>query len=112
MKTTTTGTWKAVCVSVLATVTAWTAIADQPAETTPTKSEKTYTGTVVAVDSKEHVLSVKGWAFSKKSFNLGENCVCTLLEKNPAEVSDLRAGQKVEVSYQDVHGVLIADRVT
>jgi hypothetical protein len=108
----TTRKWMAICVSVLTTATAWTAMADQPAEATTTKSEKTYTGTVTAVDSKEHMLSVKGWAFSKKSFNLGENCVYALLEKNPAEVSDLHAGQKVEVSYQDVHGVLIADRVT
>jgi predicted RNA-binding protein len=102
----------AVCVSILTAATAWTAMADQPAETTTTKSEKSYSGTVANVDSKEHVLSVKGWAFSKKSFNLSENCVYATLEKNPADIGDIRAGQKVSVNYKDVHGVLIANRVT
>ncbi len=34
-----------------------------------------------------------------------------LLDKNPADIGDVRAGQKVIVSYQDSHGVLIAGHV-
>jgi hypothetical protein len=113
MKTTiTANTWLAVCVSVLTSIAALPAAADQPAPATTAKPDKNYTGTVVTVDPKEHVLSVKGWAFSKKSFNLGENCAYTLLEKNSAGAADLHAGQRVVVAYQDVHGVLIADSVT
>jgi hypothetical protein len=112
MKMTPIKTWLAAWVSVLTITSALTALADQPAETTATKSEETYSGTVVAVDLKEHVLRVKGWAFSKKSFNLGEKCIYALLEKNPGEAADLHAGQKVTVSYQNVQGVLIAGRVT
>ncbi|HEY2329725.1 MAG TPA: hypothetical protein VGI63_07925 [Verrucomicrobiae bacterium] len=108
MKTTRSKTWLAVCVSVL-TVAAFRAPADQAA--TAAKPEKSYTGTVASVDPKEHVLSVNGWVMFKKAFNLGEGCTYTLLEKNSASAADLRPGEKVVVSYQDVHGVLIADRV-
>lgn len=109
MKTTTTKTWLAVWTSVLMATAGQMAVADQPAA--GAKPDKTYTGTVVSVDPKEHLLNVKGWVFSKKEFNLGDNCAYVLLDKNPAEIGDLRAGQKVIVSYQDSHGVLIAGRV-
>ena len=100
--------------SVLLTTMGMNAIADQPATTATTattKNEKTYTGTVTSVDPQEHVLSVKSWAFSKKAFNLAENCAYSALDKNPATAADFHAGQKVTVTYQDAHGVLIADRV-
>jgi hypothetical protein len=85
-------------------------MADQAA--TPSRNEKTYTGMIASVDAKEHVLNVKGWLFSKKSFNLGDACAYELLDKNPSTAADLRSGQKVTVAYQDANGVLIADRVT
>jgi len=85
------------------------ASADQAA--TAARPEKSCTGTVASVDPKEHVLSVKGWTMMNKSFNVGANCAYHQLDKNNATVNDLRAGEKVTVSYQVVHGVLIADRV-
>jgi predicted RNA-binding protein len=109
MKTTTTKTWLAIWTSVLMATAGQNAFADQPA--TAAQPEKNYTGTVVSVEPKEHLLNVKGGAFSKKEFNLGQNCAYVLLDKNPADISDVRAGQKVIVSYQDSHGVLIAGRI-
>jgi hypothetical protein len=108
MKTPIIKNWLAACASALL-VTVGISMADQATTTSP--PEKNYTGTVVSVDPQDHVLTVKGWAFSKKSFNLGDTCAYTLLDKNPAMVGDLRVGQKVNVSYQDAHGVLIADHV-
>jgi predicted RNA-binding protein len=115
MKPNTVKRWLAIGASVLTTTVTIPAAADTPpTQTTSTmpKPDKDYTGTVIAVDPKEHVLSVKGWVFSKKSFNLGEKCAYTLLEKSTAEAADLHPGQRVVVNYQDVHGVLIADSVT
>lgn len=86
-----------------------TAWADEQA--TKARPEKTYTGMVVSTDTKEHVLTVKGWAFSKKTFNLGGNCSYELAGISPATSSDIRSGQKVTVTYQDAQGVLIASRV-
>jgi len=88
-----------------------TARADEPAAAANNKSDKTYTGTVTSVDPKEHVLNVKGWTMWTKAFNLGETCAIAQLGKDNATVNDLRAGEKVSVSYQEVHGVLIASRV-
>ncbi|HTL73032.1 MAG TPA: DUF5666 domain-containing protein [bacterium] len=105
--------WLAVGAALLLTATASRVLADdQPATTTPAAKPEmsTYTGTVAAVDPNEHVLSVKGWLLHK-SFNLGGGCAYTLLDKPTATATDLRPGEKVEVSYQNVHGVLIASRV-
>lgn len=110
MKTTRSNTWMAVCTSFFTAAAMFPALAGDPA-TTAAKSEKSYTGTVVSIDPKEHVLSVKGWTMLSKSFNLGDNCFCSQLDRNNATVNDLRAGEKVTVSYQDTHGVLIASRV-
>jgi Cu/Ag efflux protein CusF len=73
--------------------------------------EKSYTGQIVSVDPQDHTLSVKSWALSKKEFNLGNNCAYMLPGVNNGMSGDLRPGQKVTVSYQDLHGVRIAGRV-
>jgi hypothetical protein len=113
MKTTRVISWTAVGAAVLTATAAWGDAANQPV--IPVKPEKTYTGTVVSVDPKEQTLSVKEWAFSKKTFNLGNNCTYSLLfttlENNHGNATDLRPGEKVAVSYQNSHGVLIADRI-
>jgi Cu/Ag efflux protein CusF len=66
---------------------------------------------IVSVDPKEHVLHVKNWAMFTRQFNLGANCLYAQADNNNAAASDLRPGEKVTVSYQDSHGVLIADRI-
>jgi len=73
--------------------------------------EKTYTGQVVSVDSRDRMLEVKSWMFSNKEFNLGANCAYELLGVNNGTVGDIRPGQKITVSYVDSHGVRIADRI-
>lgn len=97
----------AVGASVL-TLTAFTAAADQAA--TAAKTDKTYTGMVISVNPNQSTLKVKGLLFSKK-FNLGENCSYVLWNKPAGEMTDLRAGEKVKVAYQDASGVLVADRI-
>ena len=110
MKTNKSNISRAVCVLALAAATAMPALADSSATTT--RPEQTYTGMIVSVDRNEHLLAVRSWVFSKKTFNLGTDCSYALLGKSPADAADLHAGQKVTVTYQDAQGVLIADRVT
>jgi len=110
MKTTRSIKWMAVCTSVLTAAAMFRASADEPAAAA-SKNQKSYTGTVVSVDPNEHVLGVKGWTMLNKSFNTGNNCFFAQIDKDNAMASDLRVGEKVTVSYQDVHGVLIASRV-
>ena len=113
MKTTrskTWATWMAVCASVFTVGAINQARADEPAAAAA-QNEKSYTGTVKSVDPKEHTMSVKGWAMMNKEFNLGETCFYSQLDRNNATANDLRPGEKVTVSYQNSHGVLIASRV-
>ena len=99
----------AVCVSVLTMAGALAS----PAEDADTNAipHKSYTGTVVSVDTKEHTLRLEGF-FTSKTFNLGDNCACTFVDKGAGGISDLHPGQRVEVTYQEMHNVLVADRVT
>jgi len=98
--------------AVLTATAAYRASADDAsAKTATAKPDKTYTGTVVSVDPKEHLLNVKGFMFGKK-FNLGDTCIYTMVDKDTGAIGDLRSGQRVTVGYQDAHGVLVADRVT
>src|ERR1051325_8673111 len=100
--------WTAVGLSALVSTAAVRAFADEVA--TSTKQDKTYTGTVTAVDPQERVLHVKGLMFTKK-FNLGDSCKYTLLDNSAGSINDLRPGQRITVHYQNAQGVLAASRV-
>jgi Cu/Ag efflux protein CusF len=113
MKTKAMHTWMAVGLSVLTATAAYRASADDAsAKAAVAKPDKTYTGTVVSVDPKEHLLNVKSFPFSNKKFNLGDTCAYTIVGQESGAMSDLRPGQRVTVGYQNAHGVLVADRVT
>jgi len=85
-----------------------TPTADQPATTAGLN--KSYTGQVVSVDPKENTLKVKRFVRSK-TFNLGAACSFILADAIAGTVNDLRPGEKVTVSYQNAHEVLIAGRI-
>src|SRR5271168_3343945 len=109
MKTYRMRTWLAVCtagVSLAAPAAVW---ADETAAQPATDS---YSGLVTFVNPQAHAIEVKGWALlPARRFQMGNNCAFNVVDKNPAGIGDLRAGEKVRVSYQDAHGVLIASRV-
>ena len=108
MKTNRAKNWAAVCAAVLTATAAFRASADQA--TTAARAEKSYTGTVISVNPQEHTLKTKWFVFGK-TFNLGAPCTYTLLDNRAGTINDLRPGEKVTVGYQDVDGVLVADRV-
>jgi len=72
--------------------------------------EKTYSGTVTAVDVPDHILSVRGFLFAR-SFNTGNDCKVSLEDKGQVSLGDLRPGQEVEVRYNDDNGVHIARNI-
>ena len=109
MKTKALRTWTAICVSFLTIAGAFTTSADDTE--TNAIPHKSYTSTVVSVDTKEHTLVLEGF-FTSKTFNLGGNCAYTVVDKGAGVIGDLHPGQRVEVVYQEAHNVLVADRVT
>ncbi len=108
MKTYALSKWTAVCLSALTVSVAASARADQPAATV--KQDKTYCGTVAAVDANDHVLKVDG-PFWHKDFNLGANCAYMFLDTGAGAISGLHSGQKVVVRYRTIDGVRVADLV-
>jgi len=75
--------------------------------------EKSYTGTIVSVDRTAQMIEIKDTlGLFHKRFSLADNCAYTFIEKGSGTAADLRAGQRVDLGYQNAHGVLIADRVT
>ena len=109
MKTNLFNHWLALGATLLVTSVVLRASADEPAPAGGRYEH--YTGTVVSVDPQEHVLKVQGWFLFKKTFNLGDPCVYRLWQKPDATAANLRTGQKVKVSYQNIHGVLIANQI-
>ena len=109
MKTTAFRNWMAVCVSVLAFTATPRLLADDSAMNT--KSDKTLTGRVLAVDAQARTLKVEPWWFATKSFNLGTACSFSFLDNPSGAISDVHPGQRVTVRYQNASGVLVAGRV-
>jgi hypothetical protein len=85
-----------------------TAAADQNT-VSPTK-DKEFTGKVDYVNGDQHLLKVRGF-LRYRTFDLGKDCLITRWDDTTGNINDLRRGQKVSVGYQNVHGVLAADRV-
>ena len=85
-------------------------LADDTANPIPEQKLETFKGTLSSVDAKEHTLTVKALLF-KKTFNVAENCEMSLEDKQQSTLSDLHAGQKVEVGYEKERGVLIAKEI-
>ena len=108
MKTIKSNVWIVFCAAALTMVGVIRTSADQPA--TAARPEKSYTGTVVSVDPQEHTLNAKGFVLNRK-FNLGATCAYTLLDNNTGKANDLRPGEKIAISYQNVDGVLVADSI-
>ena len=100
--------WTAVCLSALTVNAAASARADQSAAAD--KQDRTYTGTVAAVDANEHILKVDGLLLHK-DFNLGNTCSYVFLDSGSGAIGGLHPGQKVIVAYRKIDGVRVADLV-
>ncbi|HEV2693930.1 MAG TPA: hypothetical protein VG347_13635 [Verrucomicrobiae bacterium] len=118
MKTTKTTAWIAASAAVLTSVALFRALAAEPA-TASTNSDtlsnsdkdKTYTGTVSSIDPQTHVLGVQGWTTLSKKFIFNDSCTFAQLDKNKASAKDLRIGERVSVSFEEVNGAVVANRV-
>jgi hypothetical protein len=104
--------WKAISAMLLVVI-ALRASAD-PAPKMP-KAERNYTGVVISVDTNAQVFWIKRSLLPVRQFAYGDKCEMTLLysilQNGGGTSPDLRPGEKVTVSYQDSHGVHIADRI-
>jgi hypothetical protein len=84
------------------------AFGDSPA---PTPKERTMKGASTAVDRDDKMILVKGF-WGQRRFNLANDCQVRLNDSVDGSVSDLRPGQKLDIRYENAHGVLVAHRIT
>ena len=82
--------------------------ADQQA--TETIKEKAWTGFLTAVNVRNQTLTARHGLLTRV-FNLGGKCPITTMDKQAAALADLVPGEKVQIHYQEVGGVLVANRV-
>jgi Cu/Ag efflux protein CusF len=71
------------------------------------QKEKSFNGSVTAVDAPDKTISVKGFFFTRH-FTTAADCKVSLEDKAVASLAELRPGERVAVRYQNAHGVLIA----
>ena len=91
---------------VLIAATTGAALADDH----PAADMKTTSGSINTINTKDKVLSVQGMLFSK-TFVLGDNCTLTSTDQKAGSLADFRPGEKVDISYRNVDGVLIASSI-
>jgi Cu/Ag efflux protein CusF len=80
------------------------------ADDTAAAGAKSASGTVATVNVQDKVLSVRGFIFSR-SYVLGDHCTLTVTDRKAASLADFRPGEKVDITYRNVDGVLIASSV-
>jgi hypothetical protein len=74
------------------------------------KSEASWTGMVTAMNTDSHTVSAETW-WRTLRFYVGNDCAISTPEKANAALKDIRAGEKVTVSYRKQGSLRIADRI-
>jgi hypothetical protein len=74
------------------------------------QTSEVYSGTVMdtALDAK--IIRVKS-VFDSRKFNLGDNCAIVVGDKINGQLNELKPGDKVIVSYDDINGINVANRI-
>jgi bacillopeptidase F (M6 metalloprotease family) len=83
---------------------------DKPTAREIAQTSSAFTGDLTAVDLTDRTLKAKSASGSKK-FHVADGCVIALRGKADAELRDLKPGDKLTFSYNDVNGVNVAIRV-
>jgi hypothetical protein len=83
---------------------------DKPTARRIAQTSATFAGELTAVDMGARTVKAKT-IFGSKTFHLGDNCAIVVNGKVTGHLSDLQLGHQMEISYNDVNGVNVADRI-
>jgi len=84
--------------------------ADSPVAREIDQTSVTFVGTLDAIDASARMVKARHFVGNKK-FNLAGNCKIVVNGKPGGSLSDLRLGQKLVLSYDEVDGVNVANRI-
>jgi Cu/Ag efflux protein CusF len=93
----------------------WVTVTYETPGDTPTarridQTSATYTGTLTAIDLTDRTIKAKH-LFGSKKFNLADDCAIVLNGKIDGRMSDLKPGDSLVFSYNDVNGVNVVNRI-
>ena len=74
------------------------------------QTSATFTGDLTAIDLDQKTLKAKA-LFDTKKFNVGDDCAVVINGKPDGKLSDLRPGENLTFSYDDVNGVNVVNRI-
>jgi hypothetical protein len=83
---------------------------DQPMAREIAQTSALFTGELTAIDMTDRTVKAKT-VFGTKTFHLADNCTIVTNGKVGGQLSDLKLGDKLAFSYNDLNGVNIADRI-
>jgi hypothetical protein len=74
------------------------------------QTSATFTGDLMAIDLDQKTLKAKA-TFTTKKFNVGDDCAVVINGQPNGKLTDLRPGESLTFSYDDVNGVNIVNRI-
>jgi hypothetical protein len=74
------------------------------------QTSDTFTGTLTAIDLNDRTIKAKS-TFGSRQFHLGDDCKIVLNGKTDGEMRNLKPGDKLTFSYDDVNGINVANRI-
>ena len=83
---------------------------DQPTAREIAQTSGLFTGELTAVDMADRTVKAKAM-FGTMTFHLADNCNIVANGKLGGQLSDLKLGDRLAFSYNDLNGVNIADRI-
>jgi len=75
------------------------------------QTSKTYIGKLAAVDLADNRITTGEGAKHDKEFHLTEDCAIMNADKAEGRLKELRVGQKYELSYDEINGVNVVNRI-
>ena len=83
---------------------------DTPTAQQIAQTSAEFTGSLTAIDLSERTLKAKGM-FGSKRFIVVNDCAIVLNGRTDAQLSDLKPGEQLVFSYDDVNGINILNRI-
>ena len=74
------------------------------------QTSETFTGDLTAIDLDQKTMKAKAM-FATKKFNVGDDCAVVINGKPDGKLTDLRPGESLTFSYDNINGVNVVNRI-
>ena len=74
------------------------------------QTSETFTGDLTAIDLDQKTMKAKAM-FATKKFNVGDDCAVVINGKPDGKLTDLRPGESLMFSYDNINGVNVVNRI-